>query len=176
MIKTTRLHLLPMGPAHLADLAEMNADPDVMVHFPDVMTRAQSEAHLGRIQAHWETHDFGLFALIRKADHAFLGFTGLTRPGYETPFTPCVEVGWRMHRAAWGMGYAHEAATACLHWGFTTLGLPEIVSFTARENTRSIALMRRLGMQTAPADDFEHPMLAKGHRLSWHVLYRLQRP
>lgn len=116
------------------------------------------------------------FALHRKTDGAFLGFTGLTHPGYNTPFTPCVEVGWRLHRKAWGKGYACGAAQACLDWGFNTLNLPEIVSFTARENLRSIALMQRLGMQSDPAEDFEHPMLEIGHRLSWHVLYRLQAP
>ncbi len=176
MIETSRLHLTPMGPCHLRGLAEMNADPEVMVHFPEVMTKAQSKAYLRRMQAHWASHGFGLFALMRKSDNTFLGFTGLTCPGYETPFTPCVEVGWRLHRAAWGQGYAYEAAQACLKWGFTTLDLPEIVSFTARENLRSIALMQRLGLQSDPAEDFEHPMLAKDHQLSWHVLYRRARP
>lgn len=161
-----------MGASHLAGLAAMNADPEVMVHFPSVVSQADSAAHLQRMQAHWASHGFGLFALMRKTDGAFLGFTGLTHPSYETPFTPCVEVGWRLRRAAWGKGYAHEAATACLGWGFGTLNLPEIVSFTARENLRSIALMQRLGMERDPQEDFEHPKLARGHRLSWHVLFR----
>ncbi|MBL1435121.1 MAG: GNAT family N-acetyltransferase [Rhodobacteraceae bacterium] len=119
---------------------------------------------------------FGLFALHHKNSGAFLGFTGLTHPGYKTPFTPCVEVGWRLHRAAWGKGYAFEAAQACLNRAFKTLALSEIVSFTSRNNARSIALMQRLGMRSDPREDFEHPMLAKNHRLSWHVLYRLPKP
>jgi RimJ/RimL family protein N-acetyltransferase len=165
-----------MGARHLDGLAAMNADPEVMVHFPGVVSRAGSATHLARMKAHWAAHGFGLFALMRNSDAAFLGFTGLTRPSYETPFTPCVEVGWRLTRAAWGKGYAHEAAQACLDWGFGALKLPEIVSFTARENLRSIALMQRLGMVRDPEEDFEHPMLARGHRLSPHVLYRLQNP
>ncbi len=175
MITTERLNLVPMGAQHLDGLAAMNADPAVMEHFPDVMTRAQSAAQLDRMQAHWAAHQMGLFALISSQTGAFLGFTGLTHPGYETPFTPCVEVGWRLHPAAWGKGLAHEAATACLDWGFGALDLHEIVSFTARANTRSIRLMQRLHMQTDQTEDFEHPMLEIGHRLSWHVLYRLDR-
>lgn len=165
-----------MGAGHLNGLATMNADPEVMVHFPSVVSRADSAAHLTRMQDHWATHGFGLLALLRKSDNTFLGFTGLTHPNYETPFTPCVEVGWRLTRSAWGKGYAHEAAHACLDWGFGTLDLPEIVSFTARENLRSIALMQRLGMNRKPQEDFQHPMLAKTHRLSWHVLFRLPSP
>ncbi|NOR62212.1 MAG: GNAT family N-acetyltransferase [Rhodobacteraceae bacterium] len=176
MLETPRLRLTCMGTTHQRGLSEMNADPEVMVHFPAVMTHAQSAAHLARMQAHWAAHSFGLFAMHHKESGAFLGFTGLTHPGYETPFTPCVEVGWRLHRSAWGKGYALEAAHACLNWGFATLKLSEIVSFTARENLRSIALMQRLKMQRNPCEDFEHPMLPLGHPLSWHVLYRISKP
>ena len=176
MLEAPRLLLTHIGARHKQGLSDMNADPEVMAHFPDVMTPAQSAALLGRMQAHWVAHGFGLFALHHKETGAFLGFTGLTHPSYETPFTPCVEVAWRLHRAAWGKGYAFEAAQACLDWGFGTLGLSEIVSFTTRQNLRSIALMQRLNMQTNPREDFQHPMLALNHPLSWHVLYRLQNP
>ncbi len=173
-LETPRLRLTPMAAGHLEGLARMNADPEVMAHFPSAMSHAESAAQLDRIQSHWAGNGFGLFALTRKTDNAFLGFTGLTHPGYKTPFTPCVEIGWRLPRAAWGKGYAFEAAKACLDWGFGALALPEIVSFTSVENRRSIALMQRLGMKRDPAEDFAHPMLAKTHRLSRHVLYRLQ--
>lgn len=176
MLSTPRLRLSPMGAGHLQGLSEMNADPKVMAHFPAVITHAQSATHLARMQAHWAANGFGLFALHHKHSGAFLGFTGFSHPSYETPFTPCVEVGWRLHRAAWGKGYAFEAAQACLNWGFNTLGLSEIVSFTTPENTRSTALMQRLGMQSSPHENFQHPMLAKNHPFSWHVLYRLPKP
>jgi len=176
LISTKRLRLVPISTPHLSHLADMNADPEVMLHFPSVMSTAQTEAYFTRIQAHWAKNGFGLFALQLKANDAFLGFTGLTHPNYQTPFTPCVEVGWRLQRAAWGKGFAFEAAHACLNWGFTALNLSEIVSFTSRVNLRSIALMRRLGMQSDPLEDFRHPMLEKSHPLSWHVLYRLQNP
>ncbi len=103
----------------------------------------------------------------------FIGFTGLTIPPYQTPASPCTEIGWRLATTAWGKGYGFEAAQACLEWGFRGLGLSEIVSFTAQTNTRSFGLMQRLGMITRASDDFDHPMLPPDSPLSRHVLYRL---
>ncbi len=107
-------------------------------------------------------------------DGAFLGVTGLSRPSFEAPFTPAVEVGWRFAREAWGHGYATEAAKAAVEFGFETLGLREIVSFTVPANERSWRVMERLGMKRDPVDDFEHPRLPEGHPLRRHFLYRLR--
>jgi len=176
LIETERLQLHSMDEAHLDGLVAMNADPEVMAHFPAALSPTESEAQLRRMQAHQKNNGFGYRALIRKSDSVFLGFAGLGYPGYETPFSPCVEIGWRLRRSAWGEGYAYEAAQACLDHGFGPLGLSEIVSFTTIGNTRSQNLMRRLGMISDPTENFEHPMLVIGHPLSWHVLYRLHRP
>ncbi|HEX6240227.1 MAG TPA: GNAT family N-acetyltransferase, partial [Polyangiales bacterium] len=102
-------------------------------------------------------------------------FTGLTVPLFECHFTPCVEVGWRLAAEHWGRGYATEAARAALETAFVHLGLDEVVSFTAVENLRSRRVMERLGMSHDAAGDFEHPGVAKGHRLRPHVLYRMSR-
>ena len=83
------------------------------------------------------------------------------------------EIGWTLARRHWGHGYATEAARAALAFGFDSLALPEIVSFTVPGNTRSRALMERLGMTRDPADDFDHPSIPDGHPLRRHVLYRL---
>ena len=105
----------------------------------------------------------------------FIGFTGLAGVTFEAHFTPAVEIGWRLARAAWGHGYATEAARAAAAFAFGTLGLDELVSFTTAGNERSRAVMRRLGMTHDPADDFDHPALAAGDPLRRHVLYRLPR-
>ena len=103
----------------------------------------------------------------------FAGFAGLAVPQFEAHFTPTVEIAWRFARWAWGHGYATEAASAALDFAFSTLGRTEVVSFTATTNVRSQAVMRRLGMTRDVDGDFAHPALPVGHRLSWHVLYRL---
>ena len=100
---------------------------------------------------------------------------GLAVPAFEAHFTPAVEVGWRLAAEHWSRGYATEAARAALDYGFTTAGLDEIVSFTVPANSRSRAVMERLGMTHDPADDFDHPRIEPGHPLRRHVLYRKRR-
>jgi ribosomal-protein-alanine N-acetyltransferase len=82
-------------------------------------------------------------------------------------------VGWRLAAHAWGAGYASEAATAALDFGFGRLGLARIVAFTASTNVRSMAVMKRLGMKQV--DTFEHPTVPEGHRIRPHVLYEIAR-
>ncbi|MCG8584621.1 MAG: GNAT family N-acetyltransferase, partial [Pirellulales bacterium] len=94
---------------------------------------------------------------------------------FESHFTPCVEIGWRLARAHWGKGYATEAARAALEYGFEQLGLEEIVAFTVPDNRPSRRVMEKISMTHAPEDDFDHPTLEAGHPLERHVLYRFGR-
>lgn len=142
-----------------------------MRHFPAPLSRAESDALIERIQAHIAAHGYGLWAVERNADGALLGFTGLQTVDAALPFAPATEVGWRLVRPAWGQGYASEAAGAALDLAFGPAGLDEVVSFTTVANTRSRAVMERLGMRHD--GDFEHPQLAADSPLRPHVLYRL---
>jgi ribosomal-protein-alanine N-acetyltransferase len=153
--------------------AVLNADPEVMEYFPSTLTAAESDRLVDRIEAGFDTHGFGLWALELKSSGEMIGFTGLSVPSFESAFTPTVEIGWRMARAAWGHGLATEAAEACLAEGFLERDLVEVVSFTFEGNLRSRAVMERLGMTRNPSEDFDHPNLPVGHRVARHVLYRM---
>jgi RimJ/RimL family protein N-acetyltransferase len=155
--------------------AELNADPEVMEHFPTVLSRAESGALADRIMAGIAERGWGLWAVEITATGSFAGFVGLNPATFDSPFTPAVEIGWRLARAYWGEGLATEAACTVLEYGFGSLSLAEIVSFTATTNLRSQAVMLRLGMRHIPADDFDHPGLPEGHPLRRHVLYRITR-
>jgi RimJ/RimL family protein N-acetyltransferase len=85
-----------------------------------------------------------------------------------------VEIGWRLAAEYWGQGLATEGARALVRYGFETLFLQEIVSFTVPANRKSRRVMEKLGMTCNPADDFDHPRLWEGHPLRRHVLYRLR--
>lgn len=153
----------------------MNADPRVMEHFPKLLTRPESDAMAARIDRYFDERGFGLWAVEVVGGARFIGFVGLAAPVFTAPFTPCVEVGWRLARDAWGFGYATEAAKEALRMGFEKLNLSEIVSFTVPANQRSRRVMERLGMKRDPNDDFNHPSLPEGHHLRRHVLYRLSK-
>jgi RimJ/RimL family protein N-acetyltransferase len=153
-------------------LAALNADPRVMQHFPQVLTREESAAMIGRMQAGIDARGWGNWSL--EVGGRCIGFVGLSAPSFDAHFTPCTEIGWRLAFDAWGRGYATEAARLALAYGFAVAGLAEIVSFTAASNSRSMAVMQRIGMSRDPADDFDHPRLS-GHPLQRHVLYRLRR-
>jgi RimJ/RimL family protein N-acetyltransferase len=174
-IPTERLVLREWREADREPFAAMNADPRVMEHFPSTLTGAESDAMIDRIVARWRRDGHGLWAVERTDDGAFLGFTGLASPTDAPDLPPFVEIGYRFAVPAWGHGYASEAARAAVGWGFEVLGLDEIASWTAASNTRSQAVMRRIGMTHDPADDFDHPRLPEGHRIRRHVLYRLRR-
>ncbi len=172
--ETARLRLRQWRDADDAPFAALNADADVMRYFPAPLSRAESDGLATRCRTKIDTFGWGFWACERKADDAFIGFVGLNVPAAALPFSPCVEIGWRLARQAWGQGFATEGARSALAVGFEQLGLEEIVSFTALANQRSRAVMERLGMHE-DALAFEHPALPEGHPLRLHRLYRLSR-
>jgi RimJ/RimL family protein N-acetyltransferase len=169
-IRMEHIFLRQWRDSDLDPYADMNCDPEVMQYFPALMSREQSEASLARQSALIEQRGWGLWAL--DVNDTFAGFVGLAVPNFDTPFTPCVEVGWRLRREYWGRGVAYRGAVQALDYGFGVLKLPEIVSFTATANVRSRRLMERLGFVYDRMSDFEHPSVPEGHELRHHVLYR----
>lgn len=165
MIRTERLVLREWTDDDREPFAALNADPVVMEFFPSTLSRAESDAFVDRIQGHFRDHGYGLWAL--EADGEFLGYTGL-QWAEGLPFSPALEVGWRLKRDAWGHGYATEAAHAALAFGTSVAG--EVVSFTAVTNERSWRVMERLGMRRD--GEFDHPRVPDGSPLKRHVLYR----
>ncbi|MFB9830969.1 GNAT family N-acetyltransferase [Actinoallomurus acaciae] len=173
MLKTERLVLRRWRDGDREPFAALNADPEVMEHFPATLTRDESDTMIDRIETRFEEYGFGLWALEIAETGQFIGFTGLSVPGFKAHFTPAVEVGWRLSRSSWGHGYASEAAQRALTFAFDDLELAEVVSFTSRTNLRSQKVMRRIGMTNDPADDFDHPLLDEDHPLRPHVLWRM---
>jgi RimJ/RimL family protein N-acetyltransferase len=171
-IRTDRLWLRQWVASDREAFARLNADARVMKYFSAVLSREESDILAARIEAHIDRHHWGLWAVEITGVTPFAGFIGLATPRFDAHFTPCTEIGWRLAADSWGCGYATEGARAVLAFGFGTLGLDEIVSFTVPDNLASRRVMERIGMVHNPSDDFEHPGLPAGHRLRRHVLYR----
>ena len=175
-LQTERLLLRRWLARDRGPFAAMNADPEVMEHFPGPLSRAESGALIERAEACFERRGYGLWAIEIPDEEPFIGFVGLSPVDIPVPFAPAVEVGWRLARPFWGRGFASEAAAAAIAFGFAERGLPEIVSFTFAGNRRSRGVMERVGMRRNPVEDFDHPLLGEAERLRPHVLYRLDAP
>lgn len=171
-LETCRLRMRQWKRDDWPFFAALNADPVVMEYFPATLTKSESENMADKIYDLLTEHGWGFWAVEEKKSNMFIGFVGLHRPIAELPFTPCVEIGWRLARQFWGKGYATEAAHAALKVAFEVLNLKKVYSFTSACNTRSIAVMERLHMVNI-VQNFEHPDIPEGHCLREHVLYRL---
>ena len=175
MIHTPRLELR----SHNDDLpafAALNADPRVVEFFPKALDRAESDELAARIRDNFARRGFGLWAVEVPGVVDFIGFVGLSVPGFQ-------RTSRRASRSAGGLLMStgvsvtpprRPVPSSKLASG--ALALDEIVSFTTSPNRRSRAVMERVGMTRSPADDFDHPALPEGHPLRCHVLYRIHRP
>ena len=150
----------------------MNADPAVTEFFPKPATPQESLEVFNRLRREIDSRGWGLFAV--ESQGRLIGSAGLAVPKTQFHFMPCIEIGYRFLPQFWGQGFAFEASGVVLQFGFSQLGLREIVAYTARLNLRSQRLMQRLGMTRASSDDFENPNIPEGHRLRPHVLYRIR--
>jgi RimJ/RimL family protein N-acetyltransferase len=175
-LHTVRLKLRSWRDEDRAPFAALNADLTVMEHFPAVLTRTASDALVDAIVAGFNQRGWGLWAVEVVSGGEFAGFVGLNPVTFPAPFTPAVEIGWRLGPSHWDRGFATEAARAVLNYGFEEVGLREIVSFTATSNRRSQRVMQKLGMTHDPDDDFDHPGVDPLSPLRRHVLYRASPP
>jgi RimJ/RimL family protein N-acetyltransferase len=174
-LRTARCLLRQWRAEDLAPWRAMNADATVRRYFHSVLGDEQANAEAQRCRDAIAQRGWGMWALEVPGVFAFAGFVGLNIPGFEAPWMPAVEIGWRLRQDAWGEGYATEAAREALRFGFESLALDEVVALTVPGNTASRRVMEKLGMTRHEADDFDHPRVPEGHALRRHVLYRIRR-
>jgi RimJ/RimL family protein N-acetyltransferase len=183
-IATRRLNLVPLHERHRTAFAEMHTDPEVMADLGGPISQAESEGKFDRYCAAYVERGFSRW-VVESKDGEFLGYAGvLARPSTEHPLGPHCEIGWRLMRKAWGRGFATESAKAALEDAFRHTDLDEILSYTAPENSRSQAVMVRLGLRRDPARDFtaEFPRVGAWRGMVWaasracHVRCRTESP
>lgn len=172
MLDTQRLRLRQWQDSDLPAFAALNADAEVMRHFPKCLSRAESDAGALRARQHIEEYGWGFCACELKSTGEFIGFVGITHIKPHLPCAPGVEIGWRLARHFWRQGYAAEAALACLHFAFQQLQLAEVLAFTTRCNLASQGVMTKIGMHNT-GRDFLHPDLPTDSPLQHHLLYAI---
>jgi RimJ/RimL family protein N-acetyltransferase len=178
IVQTKRLILRQWHQEDLGPFAQLNADSRVREYFPGLLNQQESDASVKLMSDHIERSGWGFWAASLIQTGEFIGFIGLEDVYFKEPFNklnPAVEIGWRLAFNHWGKGYATEGALAALRYGYETLNLEEIVSFTAVANQSSRHVMEKIGMHHDSKDDFDHPKLSEGHSLKRHILYRLEK-
>ncbi len=158
----------------LPQLTAINADPEVMEFFPNVLTQDQSAVFIQRMKTQFSENGFCYFAVDRLDTSEFIGFIGLATQTYEAEFTPCVDIGWRLSAKFWGNGYATEGARRCLQFGFEEINLPNIKSVCPAINTRSERVMQKIEM--TKVKEFDHSLLTDYPDLERCVLYEMENP
>jgi RimJ/RimL family protein N-acetyltransferase len=172
-LQTERLLLRRWRFSDIEPFAAINADPDVMEHFPSTLSTAESTALIEHAESGFEERGYGQWAVELVGQAPLVGSVGLQPVQIDVEFAPAVEIAWRLAPEHWGEGLATEAATAAISYGFQELELGEIVAYTTAANMRSRRVMARLGMLRDDSEDFMHPSLERDHPLAPHVLYRM---
>ena len=171
-LKTPRLNLRQWRTDDCPLFAELTSDPEVMRYFPATLDRVSSDALVSFFQTSITHYGWGFWAAEITETAEFIGFIGINQPTQQLPFSPCVEIGWRLAKQFWGKGYASEGASACLKFAFEELALTEVVSMTPLLNHRSEKVMQRIGMLDTK-QNFIYPTIPEGHKLAEHVLYKI---
>lgn len=172
IIQTERLGLRDWKASDKEPFIAMNQDPEVMEFFPSLKTAEETISLIDRLQKHIAERAYGFFAVDRLDTGEFIGFIGIVYQTFESHFTPCIEIGWRLQRAHWFNGFATEGAKACIKYAFETLNAEEVYSFTTVLNSKSEKVMRKIGMKKI--GEFDHPQLAADDPLLRHILYQIK--
>jgi RimJ/RimL family protein N-acetyltransferase len=157
----------------LAEMSAINTDPRVMAFFPALKSREESKEFIIRMKAQYAEKGFCYFAVDKLENAAFIGFIGLSEQTFESEFTPCIDIGWRLAFSYWNKGYAIEGAKRCLEFAFRELHLEKICAIAPKLNLRSESIMKKLAM--SKVSDFEHPKLMNDPRLKDCVLYEIKK-
>ncbi len=174
LFESARLGFRLWQPRDLDTLAAINAAPIAMEFFPYCYTRAQTADFIDRMMTQWNDCGFTYFAIDELNRNECIGFIGLCEQDYPSPFTPCVDIGWRLTPSVWNRGLASEGAKRCLEWAFNERRLHQVVAVTPQINLRSQAVMKKIGMRYQ--FNFQHPALLDNERLRDCVMYQADNP
>jgi [ribosomal protein S5]-alanine N-acetyltransferase len=169
--ETKRLIFRDWNEQDLNEFRMMNKNTRVMEYFTKTLNEEETDRFYNIIQDEFRNYGYGLYAVETRHNNDFIGFIGFHWANFNSQFTPCIEIGWRLKYEAWGNGFATEGAKACLKYGFDTLGFNKIYSFTSKINLPSENVMKKVGM--VKVMEFEHPNIIENNPLRKHVLYSI---
>ena len=175
LFETERLIIRNWREADRPVFYELTSDPELLTFIGAPKPRAEADRLFDVLTCEIDQVGYGLAAVEGKTDGRCAGFVGIRDVGFAAPFTPAIEIGWRLLRGVWARGIAREAARGWLTQAFARLAMSKIVAFTVPANRRSQAVMSAIGMRRDGSGDFDHPNLQPGDPLRRHVLFRISK-
>lgn len=169
IFKSERLGFRNWNENDLTEFAKINADLEVMEHFPKPLTEKETREFIQRLKTHYKKNGHNYFATEILDSGELIGFIGLAFQDYKTDFTPAVDIGWRLKKTAWGKGFATEGAKKCLEFAFTKLNLDNVISTCTVKNYKSENVMKKIGMKKI--GEFNHPKLKEYPKYEKCVCY-----
>ncbi|CAA0177618.1 GNAT family N-acetyltransferase [Tenacibaculum maritimum] len=171
LFKSERLGFRKWKESDLSEFTKINADLDVMEHFPKLLTKKETADFIKRANNQYNKNGCCYFAIEILKSGEFIGFIGLALQNYKTDFTPAIDIGWRLKKSAWGKGFATEGAGRCIEFGFQKLNLKNIISFCTEKNKNSENVMKKIGMKKIGT--FNHPKLNKYPKYEKCICYEI---
>ena len=173
-LETEHLTLRQWREEDLLIYSKISSNPEVMKFFPKLLSLEESNRAAQKFKGLIASRGWGFWAVELKKTGKFIGYAGLHSPSTQFPFSPCVEIAWRVEPSYWENGYVLEAGETILSCAFDKLMLDEVVYFTALQNNRVQKLMNTLGMKDRNKP-FSHPSFSDGNPFKEHRLYGLKR-
>ena len=169
LFRSERLGFRNWNASDIPMMIEINQDRDVMEFFPNLIHEIDTISFIQRMQTQYLEKKFCYFAVDLLSTNEFIGFIGLSEQNFESNFTPCIDIGWRLSIKYWNKAYATEGAKKCLAYGLDDLNIPRIYAIAPKINTKSEHVMKKIGMKKL--GEFEHPKLLNNERLKCCILY-----
>ena len=157
----------------LEAFAAINSNPEVMEHFPQILSLKETAEFINRLKARYAKNGYCYFATEILETGEFIGFIGLDYKDFKSNFTPAVDIGWRLKKSVWGKGYAPEGAKRCLEFAFDDLNLEKIIAICPETNVNSEKVMKKIGMKKIGV--FKHPLLHAYPDLENCLCYQINR-
>ena len=171
IFKSARLGFRDWLEGDVDKLTDINKDPEVMKFFPGLQSQERTRQFVKKMKELFQEKGFCYFAVEELTTNEFIGFIGLSVQNFESDFTPCIDIGWRLHTKKWNQGFATEGARRCIDYAFDDLKLKTINAIAPKVNVPSVKVMQKIGMKERKR--FHHPLLASNEKLQECVLYEI---
>jgi len=173
LFKSERLGFRNWKNEDLDEFIKLNSDDKVMEHFPKSLSKNETGKLLDKLKNHFTVYGFTYYATEILKTKELIGMIGLAHQVYKSPYTPAIDIGWRLKKNIWGKGYATEGAKRCLEYAFTELGINTVIAVCTLKNLKSENVMKKIGMIKKGV--FNHPKMVNHPQYQEHYCYEIMK-